>query len=126
MKVKTDKDIYRYVKDILRTYRFDNILNIHFKFTSTGRIAESRRFNINNVEELVGTMFDFSIFKRVSEIHSFASDYDHVAAFEISLSDSPDHQTNITLKMIEFFKLIVDPFSRDTFPWDYFEQDSGK
>ena len=114
MKIKTDKDVFAYVKNIMREYRFDNILDIWFKFPSMGGVAESRRFNMNNVEELVGEMFDFSIFKRVSEIRSFASNYDHVAAFEISLSESSDHQTNITSKMIEFFKMIVDPFSRET------------
>lgn len=114
MKIKTDKDIFGYVKDIMREYRFDNILDIWFKFPSVGGVAETHRFNINNVDELVGQMFDFSLSKRVSAIHSFASNYDHVSAFEISLSESSDHQTNITLKMIEFFKLIVDPFSRDT------------
>ena len=113
MKIKTDKDVFAYVKDIMREYRFDNTLDIWFKFPSMGGVAESRRFNMNNVEELVGEMFDFSIFKRVSAIHSFASSYDHVAAFEISLSESSDHQTNITPKMIEFFKMIVDPFARD-------------
>jgi hypothetical protein len=114
MKIKTDKDVFGYVKDIMREYRFDNILDIWFKFPSVGGVAETHRFNINNIEELVGKMFDFSLSKRVSAIHSFASNYDHVSAFEISLSESSDHQTNITLKMIEFFKLIVDPFSRDT------------
>ena len=114
MKIKTDKDVFAYVKDVMLEYRFDNILDIWFKFPSVGGVAETHRFNMNNVEELVGEMFDFSIFKRVSEICSFASNYDHVAAFEISLSESSDHQTNITPKMIEFFKMIVDPFSRDT------------
>ena len=114
MKIKTDKDIFSYVKDIMREYRFDNILDIWFKFPSTGGVAETHRFNINNVEELVGKMFDFSLSKRVSAIRSFASNYDHLSAFEISLSESLDHQTNITPKMIEFFKMIVDPFSRDT------------
>ena len=114
MKIKTDKDVFGYVKDIMREYRFDNILDIYFKYPSMGGVAESQRFNINNIEELVGKLFDFSIFKRVSAIHSFASNYDHVSAFEISLSESSDHQTNITPKMIEFFKLIVDPYSRDT------------
>jgi hypothetical protein len=78
-----------------------------------GGVAESHKFNINNVEELVGAMFEFSIFKRVSAIHSFASDYDHLSAFEISLSESSDHQTNITPRLIDFFRTIVDPFSRD-------------
>lgn len=114
MKITTDKDVFAYVKNIMQEYRFENILDIWFKFPSVGGVAETYRFNINNVEELVGKMFDFSIFKRVSAIHSFASNYDHVAAFEISLSESSDHQTNITPKMIEFFKLLVEPFSRDT------------
>lgn len=114
MKIKTDKDIFGYVKDIMREYRFDNILDIWFKFPSVGGVAETYRFNINNVEELVGKMFDFSLSKRVLAIRSFASNYDHLSAFEISLSESSDHQTNITPKMIEFFKMIVDPFSRDT------------
>ena len=114
MKIKTDKDIFRYVKSTMLEYRFDNILDIYFTSSSVGGVVESNRFNINNVDELVGKMFDFSLSKRVSEIYSFASDYDHLSAFEISFSESSDHQTNITPKMIEFFNLIVDPFSRDT------------
>ena len=114
MRVKTDKDIYRYVKDILRDYQFDNILDIYLKSPSPKGVAEYHKFNIQNIDELAGKMFDFSLSKRVSAIHSFASNYCCVSGFEISLSESSDHQTNITPRMIDFFRLIVDPFSRDT------------
>ena len=114
MKVKTDKDVYRYVKDIMRNSRFGNILDIHFKFPYTKGGIEYHKFNINNIDELAVKMFDFSMTKRVSEIHSFLGDYyGRVVAFEISLSESSDYQTNITPQMIDFFTLIVDPSSRD-------------
>lgn len=153
MKVKTDKDVYQYVKDIMRVYQFDNIIDIYFTCPSQDESIGSSRFCINNVDELAGKMFDLSLSKRVSDILPFGSRYGCVTAFEVVVEESPDHQTNITPRMIDFFKFIVDPFSRDTLvealkpkpqamedylnwngkfiiapivernPWDYFEQD---
>lgn len=153
MNVETDKDVYRYVKDIMRVYRFDNIFDIYLTCLSQTGVTYSCKFNVSNIEELVGKMFDFSMSKRVSEIIVYGSKFGYASSFEIVLSESSDHQTNITSRMIDFFKFIVDPFSRDTLvealkpkpqamedylnwngkfiiapmvetnPWDYFEQD---
>ena len=153
MKVETDKDIVRYVKDIMRVYQFENIFDIHLTRLSQTGITDSHKFNVSNIDELVGKMFDFSMSKRVSEIIAYGSKCCYVSAFEIVISESIDHQTNITPRMIDFFRMIVDPFSRDTLvealkpkpqpmedylnlngrfiiaplretnPWDYFEYD---
>lgn len=153
MKIKTDKDVYRYVKNLMRDCAFDNIIDIYFTCPSQDEGIGSSRFCINNVDELVGKMFDLSLSKRISAILSFGSKYGYVAAFEVAVEESPDHQTNITPQMIDFFRMIVDPFSRDVLvealkpnpqpmedylnwngsfiiapivernPWDYFEQE---
>lgn len=114
MNVKTDKDIVRYFKDIMRVYQFENTFEIHLTCLSRKGVIDSDKFNVNNIDELVGKMFDFSLSKRVSEILAYGSKCGWLGAFEIVLSESSDHQTNITPRMIEFFKTIVDPFSRDT------------
>ena len=158
MKVETDKDIVRYFKDIMRVYQFENIFDIFFTCPSQNGIIDSHKFNFNvsNIDELVGKMFDFSMSKRVSEILAYGSKCGYLSAFEIIFSESSDHQTNITPRIIDFFRLIADPFSRDTLvealkpkpqkmedylnwdgrfivapivetnPWDYFETDEDK
>ena len=113
MNAETDRDIVRYVKDIMRVYQFDNSLDIYFTCPFQNGSIGSSRFCINNVDELAGKMFDLSLSKRVSAIQAFGGKYGYVTAFEVVLSESSDHQTNITPRMIDFFKMIVDPFSRD-------------
>lgn len=155
MKVETDKDIVSYVKDIMCVYQFENIFSIHLTCPSRKRSIDSSRFCINNVDELAGKMFDLSLSKRVSEILAYGNKCGWLSSFEIVLSESSDHQTNITPRMIDFFKLIINPFSRDTLvealkpkpqamedylnwdgrfifapmvetnPWYYFETDDG-
>lgn len=114
MNINTDKDVFGYVKNIMRDCRFDNILDIYFTCPSQNKGIGSSRFCINNADELAGKMFDLSLSKRVSEILAFGSRYGYVTAFEVVVEESPDHQTNITPRMIDFFRTIVDPFSRDT------------
>ena len=153
MNVETDRDIVRYVKDIMRVYQFDNILDIYFTCPFQNGSIGSSRFCINNVDELAGKMFDLSLSKRISEIIAYGSKCGWLSAFEIVLSESSDHQTNITPRMIDFFSQIMNPFSRNTLvealkpkpqpmedylnwngrfiiaplretnPWDYFETD---
>jgi len=153
MNVETDKDIVGYFKDIMRVYQFENTFDIYLTCLTKNGIADMHRFNISNIDELVGKMFDFSMSKRVSEILAYGSKCGYLSAFEISLLESSDHQTNITPRIIDFFRLIADPFSRDTLvealkpkpqkmedylnwngrfiiapivetnPWDYFEAD---
>lgn len=117
MNVETDKDVFGYVKDTMRYCRFSDPLEICFAcpFQNPNVPDDYYRFNIKNIEELPGKLFDFSLSKRVSEIYSFPGHYyGHVDLFEIHFSESSDFQTNITPRMIDFFRLIVDPFSRDT------------
>ena len=153
MNVETDRDIVRYVKDIMRVYQFDNIIDIYFTCPFQNGSIGSSRFCINNVDELAGKMFDLSLSKRISEIIAYGSKCGWLSAFEIVLSESSDHQTNITPRMIDFFSQIMNPFSRNTLvealkpkpqpmedylnwngrfiiaplretnPWDYFETD---
>ena len=114
MNVETDRDIVRYVKDIMRVYQFENILDIYFTCPFQNGSIGSSRFCINNVDELAGKMFDLSLSKRISEIIAYGSKCGWLSAFEIVLSESSDHQTNITPRMIDFFSQIMNPFSRNT------------
>ena len=114
MKVNSDKDVYRYVKNLMRECAFDNILDIYFTCPSQDKSIGSSRFCINNADELAGKMFDLSLSKRISAIAAFGGRYAYVSAFEVAVEESPDHQTNITPRMIDFFRTIMDPFSRDT------------
>ena len=113
MNINTDRELFGYVKNLMRDCQFDDRIDIYFTCPSQDEGIGANRFCINNVDELVGKMFDLSLTKRVSDILSFGSKYGCVSAFEIALSESSDHQTNITPRMIDFFKMIVDPFSRD-------------
>ena len=113
MKIKTDRELFGYVKNIMRDFQFDNIIDIYFTCPSQDESIGSSRFCINNVDELAGKMFDLSLTKRVSDILAFGSRYGYVTAFEVVVEESPDHQTNITPQMVDFFRMIVDPFSRD-------------
>jgi len=114
MKVNTDKDVFGFVKGLLRDCQLSNLLDIYF-ICPDQNADNYYRFDINNVEDLPGKMFDLSLSKRVSDIYSFGYDNDNgrVSTIEVHLSDSPDHQTNITPRMIDFFRTIVNPFSRD-------------
>lgn len=114
MNVETDKDVYRYFKDIMRVYQFDDILDIYFTCPSQKGSIGSSRFCINNVDELAGKMFDLSLSKRISVILAYGSKCGCLSAFEVVVEDSPDNQTNITPRMIDFFRMIVVPFSRNT------------
>ena len=132
MNINTDREIFGYVKNLMRDCRFDDIIDIYFTCPSqdegiganrfnidnvdelVGKMFDLNRFNIDNVDELVGKMFDLSLTKRVSAIHAFGGKYGYVTAFEVVFSESSDHQTNITPRMIDFFRMIVDPFFRDT------------
>ena len=114
MKINTDREIFGYVKNLMRDCSFDDIIDIYFTCPSQDESIGSSRFCINNVDELVGKLFDLSLTKRVSAIQAFGGKYGYVTAFEVVLSESSDHQTNITPRMIDFFRMIVDPFSRDT------------
>ena len=114
MNINTDKEVFAYVKNLMRDCPFDDIIDIYFTCPSQDESIGSSRFCINNADELAGKMFDFSLSKRVSAIHVFGSStHGYVTAFEVVVEESPDHQTNITPRMIDFFRMIVDPFSRD-------------
>ena len=113
MNINVDREIFGYVKNLMRDCQFDNIIDIYFTCPSQDESIGSSRFCINNVDELVGKMFDLSLSKRVSAIQAFGGKYGYVTAFEVVLSESSDHQTNITPRLIDFFRMIVDPFSRD-------------
>ena len=113
MNINTDRELFGYVKNLMRDCQFDDRIDIYFTCPSQDESIGANRFNIDNVDELVGKMFDLSLSKRVSAIRAFGSKYGYVTAFEVVLSESSDHQTNITPRMIDFFKMIVDPFSRD-------------
>lgn len=113
MNINTDREIFVYVKNLMRDCQFDNIIDIYFTCPSQDESIGANKFCMNNVDELVGKMFDLSLSKRVSAIQAFGGKYGYVTAFEVVLSESSDHQTNITPRMIDFFKMIVDPFSRD-------------
>ena len=114
MNINADRELFGYVKNLMRDCQFDNIIDIYFTCPSQDESIGSSRFCINNVDELAGKMFEFSLTKRVSAIQAFGGKYGYVTAFEVVLSESSDHQTNITPRMIDFFRMIVDPFSRDT------------
>jgi hypothetical protein len=107
MNINADREVFGYVKNLMRDCQFDNIIDIYFTCPSQDEGIGSSRFCINNVDELVGKMFDLSLSKRVSAIHSFASDYCHLSAFEISLSESSDHQTNITPELLESLQNLI-------------------
>lgn len=113
MNINTDRELFGYVKNLMRDCRFDDRIDIYFTCPSQDESIGSNRFNIDNVDELVGKMFDLSLSNRVSDILSFGSRYGCVSAFEVVFSESSDNQTNITPRMIDFFRTIVDPFSRD-------------
>lgn len=114
MNINTDRELFAYVKNLMRDCPFDDIIDIYFTCPSQDESIGSSRFCVNNVDELAGKMFDFSLSKRVSAIHVFGSStHGYVTAFEVVVEESPDHQTNITPRMIDFFRMIVDPFSRD-------------
>ena len=113
MNINTDRELFGYVKNLMRDCRFDDRIDIYFTCPSQDESIGANRFNIDNVDELVGKMFDLSLTKRVSDILSFGSKYGCVSAFEVVFSESSDHQTNITPRMIDFFKMVVDPFSKD-------------
>ena len=79
MNIKTDRELFGYVKNLMRDCRFDDRIDIYLTCPSQDESIGANRFNIDNV----------------------------------AFSESSDHQTNITPQMIDFFRTIVDPFSRD-------------
>ena len=101
MKVNADKDVFGYVKIMMRNCQFDDNLEICLACPSQNESIGSSRFCINNADELVGKMFDLSLTKRVSDILSFGSRYGYVTAFEVVVEESPDHQTNITPEFLD-------------------------
>ena len=117
-KFDTDKDIIAYVKSLFVWNRIASSLILFFSLNELGRKGEFEppkvfKYAQNNVDDMVVKLFDLSLTSKISSVYPSREWCGKYGGFDMIVVPSRDCQTNITAKLIDFFKVLVDPYALD-------------
>ena len=117
-KFDTDNDIIAYVKSLFLKNRIASSLTLFFSLNELGRKGEFEppkvfKYAQNNVDDMVVKLFDMSLTSRISSVFPSSEWRGKYDEFDLIVVPSMDCQTNITAKLIDFFKVLVNPFALD-------------
>lgn len=115
-KVDTDKDIIAYVKSLFAQNRIASSLMLFFNLNELNGKEEFDppevfKYAHNNVDGMVAKLFDLSLTSKISSVYPSMDWNGRYGAFDMVVVPSTDGQTNITPKLVEFFQLLVNPWS---------------
>ena len=117
-KFDTDKDIIAFVKNLFAWNRIASSLILFFSLNELGRKGEFEppkvfKYAENNLDDMVVKLFDLSLTSKISSVYPSREWCGKYGGFDMVIVPSMDYQTNITAKLIDFFKVLVDPYALD-------------
>ena len=117
-KFDTDKDIIAFVKNLFVHDRIASSLILFFSLNKLGRKEEFEppkvfKYAENNVDDMVVKLFDLSLTSKIVSVFPSREWCGKYGGFDMVVVPSMDYQTNITAKLIDFFKVLVDPYALD-------------
>ena len=117
-KFDTDKDIISFVKNLFIQDRITTSLILFFSLNELGKKGEFEppkvfKYAENNVDDMVVKLFDLSLTNKISAVYPSREWCGKYGGFDMVVVPSRDYQTNITAKLIDFFKVLVDPYALD-------------
>jgi hypothetical protein len=134
MKITTDNDIIDYVKKVIIHGDMGHsiVLNTYVDFNHWGTSqSKAYKFGDINIDEMNAVFFDLNLNSRISAIYSYfgyESGNEKVCGFDLMVEPFTDGTTNITPKLIEFFNLLVVPYTlsklKEPFSRDYWTKRS--
>ena len=71
-------------------------------------LVESSIFNSDNVDGLIGRLFDLSLTHSITKLSRLLFVSDRVAGYVFQLKPSHDHQTNITSELLESLQNLIE------------------
>ena len=117
-KFDTDKDIISFVKNLFVQDRIASSLILFFSLNKLGMKGEFEppkvfKYAENNVDDMMVKLFDLSLTSKISAVYPSREWCGKYGGFDMVVVPSMDYQTNITAKLIDFFKVLVDPYALD-------------
>jgi len=117
-KFDTDNDIVAFVKDLFVKKMIGSSVQLFFnvnELNGKGEFDPPKVFKYaqNNADDMVVDLFDLSLTSKISSVSPGMMWYGQFSAFDMIVVPSMDGQTNITAKLIDFFKVLVNPFALD-------------
>jgi hypothetical protein len=117
-KFDTDKDIIAFVKNLFAQNMIGSSVQLFFNVNELNEKGEFDppkvfKYAQNNMDDMVVKLFDLSLTSKISYVSPGMMWYDQFSAFDLIVVPSMDYQTNITAKLIDFFKVLVDPYALD-------------
>ena len=117
-KFDTDKDIIAFAKNLFLKNRIASSLVLFFSLNELNGKEEFDppkvfKYAENNVDDMVVKLFDLSLTSKICSVYPSMDWNGQYGAFDMIVVPSIDGQTNITSKLIDFFKVLVNPFALD-------------
>lgn len=117
-KFDTDNDIIAFAKNLFAQNRIASSLILFFSLNELGRKGEFDppkvfKYAENNADDMAVKLFDLSLTYRISSVFPSREWCGKYGGFDMVVVPSRDYQTNITAKLIDFFKVLVDPYALD-------------
>ena len=117
-KFDTDKDIIAFVKKLFLKNMIGSSVQLFFnvnELNGKGEFDPPKVFKYaqNNADDMVVDLFDLSLTSKISSVSPGMMWFGQFSAFDLIVVPSMDGQTNITAKLIDFFKVLVNPFALD-------------
>ena len=123
MRVNTDIDIIRYVKKEMMKGDLGQFIELNiYVGNKDGVTSEVFKYDERNIDNMPPKLFDLSFTRRIVAIYACYGFWEHksdngghsaIIGFDIMVDESKDMQTNITAKLLDFFKVLVNPFALD-------------
>ena len=116
--VESDKDIIAFVKNLFLKNRIASSVKLFFSVNEINGKEEFDppkvfKYAQNNADDMMMKLFDLSLTSKISSVFPSMDWNGQYSAFDIIVVPSMDGQTNITPNLIDFFKVLVDPFALD-------------
>ena len=117
-KFDTDKDIISFVKNLFLKNRIGTSLILFFSLNELNGKEEFAppkvfKYAENNVDDMVVKLFDLSLTSKIVSVFPSREWCGKYGGFDMVIVPSMDYQTNITAKLIDFFKVLVNPYALD-------------
>ena len=112
MTVNGEKDIIRYVKDEIQAGDVGEYAYLNFYVTRDGSLKDLCVYGDGDVDGIPAFLFDLSMSNRIASVSHYIKNAggpptSRIDGFDFVVEESKDGQTNITPKLIDFFKLLA-------------------
>ena len=114
MTVDGEKDIIGYVKGEILAGNIGEYAYLNFYVTRDGHLKDLCVYGDGAVDGLPAFLFDLSMTNRIASVSPYIKNAgpptSRIDGFDFVVEESKDGQTNITPKLIDFFKLLATPW----------------